>query len=257
MKQSFLLILAMGIIIGVSVGLMLSPFIATAENVTIAMWLEVVHRVCTSVGGLGTFVALVFVVRQFNLLRTQSELVQKNTMVSMDGQLYSRLDSFNKFIVEHDKEYEMLDKPFERDEPGDHRYRLHHLCELGFTFYEEIYKHHVKVLALTVHEDKGYLRLLLEAGASGYVLKRAAAEELIHAIRTVAAGGDVLCGLWRCKGVSMADLPWSRKQQVVAVGSGRPVSAALLVRSSVRLSAWTSPPSSWSSWPLACTPSGI
>jgi DNA-binding NarL/FixJ family response regulator len=51
---------------------------------------------------------------------------------------------------------------------------------------------HVKVLALTVHEDKGYLRLLLEAGASGYVLKRAAAEELIHAIRTVAGGGVYL-----------------------------------------------------------------
>jgi len=50
----------------------------------------------------------------------------------------------------------------------------------------------IKVLALTVHEDKGYLRLLLEAGASGYVLKRAAAEELIHAIRTVAAGGMYL-----------------------------------------------------------------
>jgi DNA-binding NarL/FixJ family response regulator len=50
----------------------------------------------------------------------------------------------------------------------------------------------VKVLALTVHEDKGYLRLLLEAGASGYVLKRAAAEELIHAIRTVSAGGMYL-----------------------------------------------------------------
>ena len=47
------------------------------------------HRVCTSVGGLGTFVALIFVVRQFNLLRTQSELVQKNTMASMDGQLYA------------------------------------------------------------------------------------------------------------------------------------------------------------------------
>src|ERR1700676_1753603 len=50
----------------------------------------------------------------------------------------------------------------------------------------------VKVLALTVHEDKGYLRQLLEAGASGYVLKRAAADELIHAIRTVAAGGVYL-----------------------------------------------------------------
>ncbi len=46
-----------------------------------------------------------------------------------------------------------------------------------------------KVLALTVHEDKGYLRLLLEAGAAGYVLKRAAAAELVQAIRAVAAGG--------------------------------------------------------------------
>jgi DNA-binding NarL/FixJ family response regulator len=50
----------------------------------------------------------------------------------------------------------------------------------------------VKVLALTVHEDKGYLRQLLEAGASGYVLKRAAAEELVHALRTVAAGNVYL-----------------------------------------------------------------
>src|SRR5439155_6621484 len=50
----------------------------------------------------------------------------------------------------------------------------------------------VKVLALTVHEDKGYLRQLLEAGAAGYVLKRAAAEELIRAIRTVVAGGVYL-----------------------------------------------------------------
>jgi DNA-binding NarL/FixJ family response regulator len=50
----------------------------------------------------------------------------------------------------------------------------------------------VKVLALTVHEDKGYLRQLLSAGAAGYVLKRAAAEELIHAIRVVAGGGVYL-----------------------------------------------------------------
>ncbi len=47
----------------------------------------------------------------------------------------------------------------------------------------------VAVLALTVHEDKSYLRELLEAGASGYVLKRAAADDLIRAIRAVAAGG--------------------------------------------------------------------
>jgi DNA-binding NarL/FixJ family response regulator len=50
----------------------------------------------------------------------------------------------------------------------------------------------VKVLALTVHEDKGYLRQLLAAGAVGYVLKRAAPAELIRAIRTVADGGVYL-----------------------------------------------------------------
>lgn len=46
----------------------------------------------------------------------------------------------------------------------------------------------MKVLALTIHEDQGYLRQLLKAGAAGYMLKRAAVEELIFAIRTVAAG---------------------------------------------------------------------
>jgi DNA-binding NarL/FixJ family response regulator len=50
----------------------------------------------------------------------------------------------------------------------------------------------VKVLALTVHEDRGYLHRLLEAGAAGYALKRAAPEELIHAIRAVAGGGTYL-----------------------------------------------------------------
>ena len=49
-----------------------------------------------------------------------------------------------------------------------------------------------RVLALTVHEDRGYLRLLLDAGAAGYVLKRAAADELIHAVRVVAAGETYL-----------------------------------------------------------------
>jgi DNA-binding NarL/FixJ family response regulator len=48
---------------------------------------------------------------------------------------------------------------------------------------------HVKVLALSVHEDRAYLRELFEAGASGYVVKRAAADELLHAIRTIAGNG--------------------------------------------------------------------
>ncbi|QEH38721.1 Oxygen regulatory protein NreC [Aquisphaera giovannonii] len=47
----------------------------------------------------------------------------------------------------------------------------------------------VRVLILTVQEDRSYLHQLLRAGASGYLLKRAAADELIHAIRAVARGG--------------------------------------------------------------------
>ena len=47
----------------------------------------------------------------------------------------------------------------------------------------------VKVVALTVHEDPSYLIQLCKAGASGYVLKRSAGDDLIRAIRAVAGGG--------------------------------------------------------------------
>lgn len=46
----------------------------------------------------------------------------------------------------------------------------------------------VKVLMLTSLEDEAYLFKAIEAGASGYVLKKAADEELLTAIREVAAG---------------------------------------------------------------------
>jgi len=46
-----------------------------------------------------------------------------------------------------------------------------------------------KILALTVHEDRGYLRQLLELGVAGYMLKRSAAEDLVRAIRAIATGG--------------------------------------------------------------------
>ncbi len=45
----------------------------------------------------------------------------------------------------------------------------------------------VAVVALTIHEDKEYFFKMLDAGASGYVPKRAAPEELITAIRAAAA----------------------------------------------------------------------
>ncbi len=46
----------------------------------------------------------------------------------------------------------------------------------------------VAVVALTIHEDEEYFFKMLEAGASGYVPKRAAPEELLIAIRAAAAG---------------------------------------------------------------------
>jgi len=48
------------------------------------------------------------------------------------------------------------------------------------------------VLALTMHEDDQYFFEMLRAGASGYVPKRAAPDELVTAIRTVSRGGVFL-----------------------------------------------------------------
>ncbi len=44
------------------------------------------------------------------------------------------------------------------------------------------------IVALTIHEDEEYFFKMLEAGASGYVPKRAAPEELVTAIRAAARG---------------------------------------------------------------------
>ena len=46
-----------------------------------------------------------------------------------------------------------------------------------------------RVLVLSMHEDSSLVRRALEAGAAGYVAKRAAGAELIQAVRVVAGGG--------------------------------------------------------------------
>src|SRR5215208_2922751 len=46
----------------------------------------------------------------------------------------------------------------------------------------------VSIVALTIHEDEEYFFKMLEAGATGYVPKRAAPEELLTAIRAAATG---------------------------------------------------------------------
>ena len=47
----------------------------------------------------------------------------------------------------------------------------------------------VRILILTLHEDRAYLRQALNAGVRGYLLKRSAPENLVQAIRAVFTGG--------------------------------------------------------------------
>ena len=48
------------------------------------------------------------------------------------------------------------------------------------------------ILVLTMQDDPGYAREAMQRGARGYVLKEAEEGDLVHAIRTVAAGGTYL-----------------------------------------------------------------
>jgi DNA-binding NarL/FixJ family response regulator len=78
----------------------------------------------------------------------------------------------------------------------------------------------VKVLVLTLHEDRAYLQQALEAGVRGYVLKRSAAENLIQAIRAVIAGGlyvdPAIANL-------VFDAKSKRAQRQTSYGSGLPL----------------------------------
>ena len=50
----------------------------------------------------------------------------------------------------------------------------------------------VKVVALSVHDDPQYVAGMLEAGASGYVVKGAAAVEVLRAVRAALSGRTYL-----------------------------------------------------------------
>lgn len=47
----------------------------------------------------------------------------------------------------------------------------------------------VKILMLSMHNDKEYILSLIQSGANGYVLKDVSSEELVQAINTVYQGG--------------------------------------------------------------------
>lgn len=72
----------------------------------------------------------------------------------------------------------------------------------------------VKILVLSVHETKGHIRRMLQAGASGYVVKRSAAEELLQALRAVAANGVYLDPIVTAKLVGANKAPVAAETKV-------------------------------------------
>ncbi len=48
----------------------------------------------------------------------------------------------------------------------------------------------IRVLVLTMHDNEEYIRRAVACGAAGYVLKDASAEQMVFALREVAAGGS-------------------------------------------------------------------
>lgn len=90
----------------------------------------------------------------------------------------------------------------------------------------------VRVLVLSAHEEVAYVRQLLAAGAAGYVIKRAAAEDLVRAVRVVAAGqtyidpavaAQLVAGLAPHAKPAEADLSEREQQVLRLIASGNPV----------------------------------
>ncbi len=78
-----------------------------------------------------------------------------------------------------------------------------------------------KVVALSMNSDRRYVLAMLAAGASGYLLKNAASEELTRAIEAVVAGGKYVSPLVADKVVDAA----VREQAPASGGDSKGLSA--------------------------------
>jgi DNA-binding NarL/FixJ family response regulator len=75
------------------------------------------------------------------------------------------------------------------------------------------------VIFFTSYEYPAYVRAAVESGAAGYVLKSAPIEEVIAAIRTVAAGGTAYASRHLRGARGAPRVPSDREQQVIALVS--------------------------------------
>jgi len=64
----------------------------------------------------------------------------------------------------------------------------------GLTTLERLKGRHpdLCVIMVTLYDDPDYLYRAVSAGAAGYILKDASREELVNAVRTIAAGGAII-----------------------------------------------------------------
>jgi len=89
----------------------------------------------------------------------------------------------------------------------------------------------VRLLALTRHGEQGYLRRMLQAGATGYVLKKSAGDKLIQAIRTIASGHTYI-------DTSLASAFLDGAFGQIGKRSGRPSALSVREEEVLRLIAW-------------------
>jgi DNA-binding NarL/FixJ family response regulator len=100
----------------------------------------------------------------------------------------------------------------------------------GFNIVRDVHAHYpdIRILVLSMHDETIYAERLLGQGASGYIMKQAAAEQLITALRTVLRGERFLSdGVKRTLGDRRGDDPdpgsrlSARELQVISlIGQG-------------------------------------
>ncbi len=82
-----------------------------------------------------------------------------------------------------------------------------------------------RVLVLTVHDEEHYVYTLIQAGASGYLLKNSAGNDLVEAIRTVAAGKPWLQPEIAMRLMSVASDPATQQEALGLAGLVEPLTS--------------------------------
>ncbi|HEX5888040.1 MAG TPA: response regulator transcription factor [Pyrinomonadaceae bacterium] len=103
-------------------------------------------------------------------------LIDEQPNMEVVGESDDGIDAWQK-ACELEPDIVLMDVSMPRMNGADATAKIRELCP------------HVKVIALTAHRASAYLNQMLKAGASGYVLKHGAFDELLDAIQTVSKGG--------------------------------------------------------------------